>query len=171
LDGAPANGLVYVGSSGNVFGYDARGCAPPPCYPIWLTEPAGDEISSSPAIANGMVFVGSADGRIYAYAAVNCGEIFLCPPVWKSLATGSTINSSPAVANGVVYAASFDGILYALRASGCGASECAPSWHSTPTPYIWSSPAVVNGIVYVTSLDKKLYAYGLSEDGVTVVGR
>ena len=61
---------------------------------------------SSPAVANGVVYVGSVDGKLYAYHATT-GAL-----LW-SATTGSYINSSPAVANGMVYVGSADQNLYA----------------------------------------------------------
>ena len=65
---------------------------------------------SSPVVANGVVYVGSIDGNLYA---LNAGTGAL---LWK-YTTGSAVDSSPAVANGVVYVGSDDNNLYALNAS------------------------------------------------------
>ena len=60
-----------------------------------------------------MVYVGSQDGKLYAYAVgCNSGD-GTCSPIW-SYTTGGAIHSSPAVANGVVYVGSDDGYLYAF---------------------------------------------------------
>jgi outer membrane protein assembly factor BamB len=69
-------------------------------------------VRSSPAVANGVVYVGSDDGRLYAFGAGGCGAA-TCAPLW-SYATGSAVRSSPAVANGMVYVGSDDGRLYAF---------------------------------------------------------
>ena len=53
-------------------------------------------VSSSPAVADGMVFVGSYDDKLYALNATD-GKL-----VWSYL-TGGMVVSSPAVANGVIY--------------------------------------------------------------------
>ena len=54
---------------------------------------------SSPAVANGVVYVGSNDGNVYALNA-STGAM-----LW-SYTTGGGVYSSPAVANGVVYVGS-----------------------------------------------------------------
>src|ERR1022692_4750411 len=54
----------------------------------------GNLIESSPAVANGVVYVGSFDRKLYAFSAQTGQTI--------SAATGNYIQSSPAVANGVV---------------------------------------------------------------------
>ena len=71
----------------------------------------GGSIFSSPAVANGVVYVGSVDSKLYAFAAAGCGKQ-ACPPLW-SAATGGAVYASPAVSNGTVYVGSFDGKLYA----------------------------------------------------------
>ena len=52
-------------------------------------------MDSSPAVANGVVYVGSDDGNVYALNAATGAKLW-------SYATGK-LESSPAVANGVVY--------------------------------------------------------------------
>jgi len=56
---------------------------------------------SSPAVANGLVYVGAFDGNLYAFNATT-GALLSGWPV----ATGGLTFSSPAVANGVVYVGS-----------------------------------------------------------------
>ncbi len=65
---------------------------------------------TSPVITNGVVYVGSSDGVVYALNAATGTKL------WNYV-TGSTVSSSLAVVNGVVYVASNDGNLYALNAA------------------------------------------------------
>lgn len=104
---------------------------------------------SSPAVAKGVVYVGSDDNNLYALKA-SSGAL-----LWR-YTTGVFIESSPAVANGVVYIGSYDKNLYALNAS-----SGALLWKYT-TSYIASSPGVANGVVYVGSDDNNLYALDAS---------
>ena len=67
-----------------------------------------DTIASSAAIASGIIYFGSEDGRLYALDITN-GEL-----LWD-YDTGTKITSSPAVHNGVVYIASQNGTLYAIE--------------------------------------------------------
>ena len=63
---------------------------------------AGDIVDfSSPAVVNGVVYVGSTDGKLYVFNASGCGNSS-CNATWTGSAGGS-IYSSPAVVNGVVY--------------------------------------------------------------------
>src|SRR6476646_7011591 len=66
-------------------------------------------IVGSPAIANGVVFIGSTDGFIYAVEE-ETGKL-----KWKKNTPGQ-VNSSPAVANGTVYVLDMRGIFHAFNA-------------------------------------------------------
>jgi serine/threonine protein kinase/outer membrane protein assembly factor BamB len=124
----------------------------------WIATTGGTKIESSPAIANGIVYIGSYDQKLYAYSTT-CGNTS-CPPLWVSKATGDNIESSPAIADGVVYVGSLDGKLYAFKATAQCSSPCPPLWVSKPTGrQIDSSPTVANGIVYIGSEDHRLYAF------------
>jgi serine/threonine-protein kinase len=109
--------------------------------------PLGGQIYSSPAVVDGVVYIGSMDHKLYAIDAAT-GQLR-----WSFL-TGERISSSPAVVNGVVYIGSQDHKLYAIDAR-----TGRLHWSSLTGWAIHSSPAVVNGTVYVGSYDHKLYAF------------
>ena len=79
---------------------------------IWSSHTGdGDTYTnSSPAVVNGVVYVGSTDGNLYAFQTSDGTK------VW-SFATGAKVSSSPAVFNGVVYVGGEDGALYAVYSS------------------------------------------------------
>ena len=91
--------------------------------PDWTSPATGGSLFSSPVVANGVVYVGSLDSVLYAFAAAGCSQPS-CPPLWTSVPMGDRIYSSPAVADGIVYIASFDHKLYAFNAHGCGKATC-----------------------------------------------
>jgi outer membrane protein assembly factor BamB len=120
------NGVVYVGSNdGNLYAFDAAGAgctgSPKTCAPLW-TAPTGSPVYSSPAVANGVVYVSSGNpltttlsggdpaAKLYAFDATgaNCaGTPKTCSPLWTGIPTGGFgLGTSPAVANGVVYVGS-----------------------------------------------------------------
>jgi outer membrane protein assembly factor BamB len=151
-----SNGVVYVGSQtsatsndGRLNAFNAVGCGRAVCAPMWQGLAGAESIlESSPAVANGTVFVGAFDGKLYAFNASGCGRS-TCQPLWTG-ATGASIESTPTVSNGVVYVGSDDGKLYAFNASGCGRSTCQPTWTGTiGTSVFESSPAVSAGTVYI----------------------
>jgi outer membrane protein assembly factor BamB len=173
---AVTNGVLYDGTlDGHLYAFDAGGntnCSglPRTCNPLWIaTAGMPGQLVSSPAVANGVVYVGSGNGSLYAFDAAGitgCAGIpNSCFPLW-SAATGAGVYSSPAVAAGVVYVGSEDDRLYAFDAAGitnCSGSpkSCTSLWSATTHDIIESSPAVANGMVYVGSIDHSLYAYGL----------
>jgi len=69
----------------------------------------GYSVQSSPAVVNGVVYVGSDSDSVYALNASN-GILR-----WQ-YRTGGYVFSSPAVVNGVVYVGSEDSYVYALTA-------------------------------------------------------
>ncbi len=121
--GAATSGVVYVGGTGqspnNLFAYDANGvtnCSivgqTQTCQPLWQGTTNGLVISS-PAVANGVVYVGSSDGNLYAFAAAGCNAT-VCSSLSTFLTNDNGGNSSPAVSGGFVYIGSSDGYLYVL---------------------------------------------------------
>jgi outer membrane protein assembly factor BamB len=115
--------------------------------PLAGVDTSSVDVSSSPALANDAVYIGSPDHNLYALDATT-GKI-----LWQ-YETGDAIGfSSPAVANGIVYIGSDDKSLHAVdAATGKGL------WKYTSGGKIKSSPTVYNGAVYVGSYDSNLYA-------------
>ena len=68
-------------------------------------------IWGSPAVANGVVYVGAFDDKVYAFDAATGAQL------WTAT-TGNIIGSSPAVANGTLYIGSLDNSLYAYSLNG-----------------------------------------------------
>ena len=113
---AVENGRVFVGSRDDhkLYAFDAV-----TGNTLW-TATTSDWVQTSPAVANGVVYIGNNSGNVYAFNAAT-GSL-----VWqRAVAPGFAFGSSPTVANGVVYIASaldasathFDGKLYALNAA------------------------------------------------------
>ena len=104
---------------------------------------------SSPAIVDGVVYIGSTDGRLWAYPAGGCGQSMCTVPLWTSTSIAQ-IMDSPTVANGRVYVGSQtsdtsnDGKLDVFSSDGCGKDVCAPLWQGDagPESILQSSPAV-----------------------------
>lgn len=74
----------------------------------WTYRAGGDLRRSSPALGNGVLYVGGEDGLLRAVDATTGQE------VW-AYATGGRITSSPTLVDGVVYVTSHDGKLYAIE--------------------------------------------------------
>jgi outer membrane protein assembly factor BamB len=127
-------------------------------------------VNSTPAVANDAVYVGSADGGLYAVAR-SSGTLR-----WR-FKTGSRVASSPAVADGIVYFASYDGNFYAVntadgklawkfktggerRFEGTHLHGSQPVTELMPDPFdvYLSSPVVWHNAVYFGSSDGNVYA-------------
>jgi eukaryotic-like serine/threonine-protein kinase len=117
----------------------------PPLKVLWKYK-TGDKVLSSPAVSDGIVYVGSNDGYVYALDAKD-GSL-----KWK-YGTGDGVYSSPAVFDGTVYLGSYDGYVYALDAK-----DGKLKWKYGTGDGVYSSPAVFDGTVYIGSNDKFLYA-------------
>ena len=101
---------------------------------------------SSPAVTNGVVFVGSTTAE-----RVRAGRSHR-RLLWRRRSG----KSSPAVANGVVYVGSVDGNGGGKRQHRSGL------WGYSTSTCVTSSPAVVNGVVYFGSEDYNVYALNAS---------
>ena len=123
---------------------------------IWIDgEPyiKNGAVHSSPAIgADGTVYVGSEDNKIYALDGKTGSK------QWE-FETGDRVESSPAIgADGTVYVGSYDNKIYALNPDG------TKQWEFETKGDVLSSPAIgADGTVYVGSYDNKIYA--LNPDG------
>ena len=97
-----------------MFRHDPRntGCststAPDTNNILWNYTTGGLVYSSSPAVANNKVYIGSHDHRVYCLNATT-GEL-----LWNYI-TGNYVDSSPAVANDKVYVGSHDRKVYCLN--------------------------------------------------------
>jgi outer membrane protein assembly factor BamB len=131
-----------------------------------FTVQTAKSVFSSPAIVDGIGYVGSDDGQLYAFDAngtTRCGgNPTQCAPLWTST-PGYSVSSSPAVVNGVVYVGSDGGGLMAFDAhgvNGCSGTPkvCNPLWTSQNS-LSRSSPVVANGVVYIGSVSNTIEAY------------
>ena len=163
---AVGGGAVYFGTrDGQFFAVDAASgrqrwkVSTGPLVPWPWGHESGDVYTSSPAFANGVVYFGAGDGRVYAVDAATGKER------WRAQ-TGGRVRASPAVDASRVYVGAADGRVYAFdRASG------AERWkfdtegvklNSGGFGYdrrtVQSSPAVSNGTVFVGARDGWIYA-------------
>src|SRR5262249_41232998 len=115
----------------------------------WVAS-TGTTINSSPAVVNGVVYVGCDDDRLYAFDASSGRQLW-------TFSTNGRVYSSPAVNNGIVYFGSSGGRFYALDAV-TGQSR----WTFSTSNQINSSPIVADGIVYFGAFDTMLYALNAS---------
>ena len=113
--------------------------------PLWKFR-CEDEVTSSPTVAGGLVYVGCYDHGLYCLNA-NDGSFN-----WR-YATDGGIASTPAVGEDVVYFGSGDHCLYAVNARNGRIVWTFP----TQGP-VYSSPCLALGHIFVGSDDTHLYA-------------
>ncbi|MCW4034055.1 MAG: PQQ-binding-like beta-propeller repeat protein, partial [Candidatus Bathyarchaeota archaeon] len=107
-------------------------------------------VISSPAVANGYVFVGGLNWVVYCLNASN-GEM-----VWE-YKTGHEIFSSPAVHNNSVYIGSNDGNVYAFNTT-----NGTILWKTNIGGSVQSSPTIVNSRLYIGSGNHDVYCLDTS---------
>jgi len=139
VSGAPAQDWPTFHHDPALSGY-TDSTAPDTSYLLW-TYDTGAPVFSSPAVADGILYIGSLAGNLYALNA-NTGSL-----IWSYAARGE-IRSSPAVAEGKVYFLSTDGVFHAVDAATGG---LVWSVGGMGGPWSWSSPAVHDGRVFVAA--------------------
>ena len=143
-----ANNTVYIASlnataAGTVYALTINGTV------IWRNSTApGSNFKSSPAVADGKLFIGSLDRRVYVFDAKTGNW------EWNSTQLGGVIRSSPTVSNGKIFIGISNNTLYALNES-----DGTVIWKNFTQGEINSSPAVAYGKVFVGSEDNKTYAF------------
>jgi hypothetical protein len=134
---AVSGGRVFVTAGATLSAFDATGatgCSGTPvvCTAQWSAAIGNTAGTSSPAVADGVLFVGSDDGNVYAFdpeGLDNCtASPRACRPLWSGT-TGGAVTSSPAVQSGRVYVGSHDAQLYQFAAcnnpkSSTGLAPC-----------------------------------------------
>lgn len=123
----------------------------------WVFRTDGD-LMASPAVADGVVYVASGDGGLYALDLLTGAER------WRR-ELGAPSHSTPAVSGVLVYAVTRDGRIQAIdRATGRRAWEVTTG---PDAPLVWghesgdlytSSPVVAGGILVVGAGDGHVYA-------------
>jgi outer membrane protein assembly factor BamB len=116
------------------------------------TAKTGGPVKSSPAIANGKVFIGSDDKQLH------CLDLATGQKQWSFLTEGE-IESSPLVLDGLVYIGSSDGLLYALDASnGSNVWKFKTEDKILGAPNWVQSPDKKENWILVGSYDFRLYS-------------
>ena len=115
-----ANGIVHVGSRVDASVYALNASTG---QKLW-TFPTAGIVDSSPAVAKGVVYVGSDDSNVYALNARTGAKLWSFP-------TGSQVRSSPVVANGMVYVSGY--VLQVFDLAGGRAARSGDAQQPDPT--------------------------------------
>ena len=113
---------------------------------VWADRIRGGGFSSTPVVANGVLYIGSHGRELLAFDA-ETGE-----PLWE-YATDAPVLASASVAGDTVYVGDADGNLYAVD------DETGKlSWRFKTGARIDAAPVIANGVLFLTSRDGTLYA-------------
>ncbi len=159
---------MFRGNLAHTGVYDAVGV--PKFNRIKWKFQTGGQVIASPAVTNGVAYIASTDGNLYAV------DLETGAQKWK-LALGVRATASPAVDHGTVYLGTYSGRFYAVdaatgtlkwkfqtegerRFAGKHLHGSEPAAETMPDPFdcYLSSPAVWNGAVYFGSGDGNVYA-------------
>ena len=142
------DGLLLVAHRDELFALD-----PEDLSPRWRFPASGQDVDpgalyGAPAMLNGIVFVPTYEGNLYAIAA-DSGE-----PEWGPFEADGPLVGDATASDGTVYFGSSDGKVYALDAE-----SGEPRWNPFATgKEVWSPPVLHAGTLFVTSFDRRLYA-------------
>jgi len=121
---------------------------PPALRLAWSHRTPGTILASSPAVVNGVVYVGTRDENGTEHNGVRAVDFSSGRKLWQ-FRTEAQVQASPAVAEDLVFASTVRGTLYALDSRtgekrwerAVGADEVNRGW-------MYFSPTVANGTVY-----------------------
>ena len=155
------DGTVYVGTiKGDVIGFDNSTGDQKWEFTIGVIKGGGSSfacaggsvstamsIYSTPAVDNGVIYVGGYDGIVYAIRINDKFE--------RQFPTDGNIGAivgSPVIANNTLFVGSSDGKLYAVSLD-----TWEEKWVFETEDKIWATPVVQDGVVYIGSSDHNLY--------------
>ncbi len=161
----PSDGKVYFGDYGasqgtfspgvlaSVFALDGSQVNNNAPSTIWKADAiATDRIVGSALVAEGKVFVGTADNSVVALNEQN-GNV-----LWKFDQIGHSVWGQPAFADGIVIVTSLDKKTYALDADSGDLL-----WTFELGGAIAAGALIEDNVVYVSSFDDKLHALNLQD--------
>jgi eukaryotic-like serine/threonine-protein kinase len=144
-----AGDLVYIaGYNGKIYAYNTAALAPRWVYP---REGYLEPFVSGLVESGGRLFVGGADGHVYALDAATGDRLWDFP-------TGDKVWATATVDGNTLYIGSFDKTIYALDTA-----DGREKWHYTTEGAIMATPLVDGGTVYIGSFDRKLYALNAAD--------
>jgi outer membrane protein assembly factor BamB len=147
IQSSPAvkDGLVFFGARDfNLYALDAK-----TGREVWHQSVKNSWVPSTPAVADGRVYAGSADGRaLFAFESKTGKQLWTTP-------LDNLIFSSPVIARDAVYIATLGGTVFGVKsASGQVFS------YTLTQDRVLSTPWIENAILYFGDNDGYIYAFG-----------
>ncbi len=148
----PAAGLVFFAARDVIAAVDGVTGEARWFYPREgsIGAPKAASVRTTPLYANGVLYVGASDGRLYALDATQ-GVL-----LWQFLAEGA-VNASPILVNNVLYFGADDGGIYAVNpTTGQAVRPGGPLYRANDA--IVGTPAYGEGLLFFLSRDQNLTA-------------
>ena len=143
---ALSGGTLYVGGQTRLYAFDAHMGTK-----LWNTiTPGGVELYGSPAVSNGKVIVGGADGVLYSVNATD-GSLNWGVPL------DGGISSSPIVQSGVIYVAAVRSVYAIDEHSGSTIWENAGVGTGAQAAGLYSGPTLSANHVYAATVYGSVY--------------
>ena len=120
---------------------------------LWASE-TGGPVSSGAALADGILYIGSDDGKVHAFEAASGLPV-------RTFRTSGAVSGGVTVAGGTLFAGSADHRVHAFRVGPGGAAWAYP----TGGP-VSCTPTVANGTVYIGSDDGNVYGIDAGTGGL-----
>jgi serine/threonine protein kinase/outer membrane protein assembly factor BamB len=112
---------------------------------LWASE-TGGQVTSGAALADGILYIGSDDGKVHAFEAAGGRPV-------RTFPTSGAVSGGVSVAGGTLFAGSADHGVHAFRVGTGG-----KSWVYRTGGPVNCTPAVANGTVYSGSDDGDVHA-------------
>ncbi|MEW6651374.1 MAG: PQQ-binding-like beta-propeller repeat protein, partial [Chloroflexota bacterium] len=151
-----SDGMVFIATARGLYALNATNGAE-----VWRFD-TELPLGNSPTVADGVVYVGGFDRRLYALR-VSDGAL-----LWSYNGAGAGYSTNPLVVGGRVILGNRDGAMYAIGAHG-SASQGQLLWKYQTGGLIDLTAAYKDGVVYFASNDN--YAYALRADNGALVWR
>ena len=111
----------------------------------------GNRLWSLPLLANGKLYQGSFDHKLYAIDAATGKEL------WRFEAATAPIAVQPVLKDGVLYFGAFDSVFYAVNAA-----DGSLKWKTSVDGWVWTDAALSADGIYFGDVRGKLYALSLA---------
>lgn len=142
---------AMIGHDSAHTGYENGTPAPRSYVSAWNATLSGIAFFSDSVVSNGVLYIGTADGNVYAINATTGAKI------WNA-SFPTAFWTTPAVAENKVFIAGVNGMVYALNAS-----TGVKIWnYTTAGPIGFSSPTVAEDKVFICSGDKCIYVLDIN---------
>ena len=148
LAGLATAGLAAAGVAAGGWAYARSGSGRRPAANqqlLWASK-TGGPVSSGAALADGILYVGSDDGKVHAFEAASGRPV-------RTFSTSGAVSGGVAVAGGTLFVGSADHEVHAFRI-GTGGKAWA---YRTGGP-VNCTPTIADGTVYIGSDDGYVYA-------------